>query len=133
MSHRVEELPECIREALAAHEGFRRIGFSPDNIYCVLAQSPSKNLPPSVVIVIKTPKGEFTTSVGVWTRSRREFQESWVAAANNWNTVYTDAELDEIWQGSRMREMGAAVIQALQARGMLPEKLKDQLDPKELN
>jgi len=76
------------REALGIHEGFRRCGFSPDDIFWSLNPDPSypagtvtfgKPGTREMLVVLKTQGKEFAVTVGKVRMTHEEWEVSWKA------------------------------------------------------
>ena len=118
------EFQSAIKEALAAREGLRKLGFSADDIY-VRPQSMRKGL--VMVHIFLDIKGEeFNILIDAFDGCPKEFEDQWRAAAEWWNNKATDRELMEIWDNSRMARCGAEpILVQLRKRGIVVPALSE--------
>jgi len=112
------EFQEAIKEALAAQEGLRKMGFSSDDIY-VRPQAVRERFV-AIHMFLEVQGIEFNILVDVFDGCAAEFTDQWKKAAHWWNNVGTDEQLDEVWKNSTMFRSGAEALAAqLRKRGIM--------------
>jgi len=120
------ELHPVWREALAVHEAFRRLGFTPDEI--VVAK-----IADGLVIV-----GLQNLNYGWAVRTRElardldfkdvtdgEFEREWARAVTIWNEQSSDAECSELFYSSVVFENQATLVTVMASRGITWPKTAD--------
>ena len=99
-----------IREALAAHEVFRKLGFTPDEIFI-------RPRPDELFVTVRRSGLEFNFTLG-----KHDFGDVntvialWVAATEWWN-MGPEAERTEMYERSETRKTVVPLIVALKAKG----------------
>lgn len=109
-------LRPAIREALAAHEGLRRLGFPPEDIF-LRPQTIKKGIH-LIHVHLRVQGHEFNIAVAAFDGEEDELQKQWEKAVTWWNTEATDAQLDEIWSSSMMYRNGQELVAQLLSRGI---------------
>ena len=92
-----------VREALAIHEAFLRIGYSPEEIFVKIGKM--------LVVVLRSCGRDFSVSAGLCEISLDE----WQAAVEEWNK--STALRKEIYEQSGIFANGAKFLMALRAAG----------------
>lgn len=97
------ELHPAIREALGAHECFRRIGFTPDQIFVGLQEG---------VLFTAVVRGgrQFAVTSGPCALDLEALLPQWRAACAWWNASSSSDERHEIFEGSKMRRGAVNVL-----------------------
>jgi hypothetical protein len=98
-----EEIPPSFRKAIGAREGFRKLGFSADDLHIIAAQAEIVSKTHlGVFMVLKTQGKQFNVICGSWKRSQqKKFESLWprvCEAVNNGDVSQTD--MDRMWQES---------------------------------
>jgi hypothetical protein len=109
-----------MREALAYHEAFRRLGFAPHEIYFYVHD----RTPRIAGVLLKSQGLEFLCSIAQGDLSPDALQAQWKIAAAWWNDPATlESERQDIWLSSQVGRRSAAFMLALLAKGFaLPRK-----------
>ena len=110
------EFQSSIKEALAVHEGLRKVGFEAEDIYVRPQELQDGSI--LVHVSITNKDIEFGIAVGLFNGSRKELESQWEEASRWWNTRATDDQLDDIWENSKMRTAGEGIIEQLVRRGV---------------
>jgi hypothetical protein len=119
-----DDIHPTLRQALGCHEGFRKMGFPPDNLFVEI--SPTKDPAQCVIFMtLKWRKHEpFRLIVGLWpTGQERELTDQWRSACEAFNSgALSREDGDRIWQESfiYLDKMGFAA--ALLARNIRPPR-----------
>lgn len=92
-------LPKQIKEALAVHEAFRRLGFPSENIFISFDEENDD------LLVILEWNADFVVHCGKWTEGKTRLIEVWDAAVDWWNGAATDEEMHNIWFSSKVFEL----------------------------
>lgn len=101
---------KIICEALAAHEVFRRLGFTPDEIFI----HPHSD---ELFVVVKRAALMFSLTLGKHDiNDVNSVIEKWTAAADWWNTG-PEPERRELFDRSEVRKNVVMIIAAMQAKG----------------
>jgi len=101
-----KDLHPAIREALALHESFRTLSFSPDDIYF-------RPLADKVVVTIRRGGKEFNAEAGKHNLAIPELCRQWSAAATWWNKEATNDERMEIFHSSKAWAGKVGLVTAL--------------------
>ncbi len=104
------ELHPAIREALGAHEGFRRLGFYPAQIFIKPAAG-------QLFITVKRDGLEFNACMGSCDLHIDELRSQWGAAVQWWNGPATEEQRDEIFRAALTTKDSVGVIFALMSKG----------------
>lgn len=106
-----------------AHEAFRRLGFSSDDIYVVPHKSPHFNvLMKMVSCVLKTQGKEFVWSCGSYTeeKDQKAIISEWVEFATQLNSgKIPEKDLQELWKEWPVPGSISTLIQALSQKGFV--------------
>ena len=99
-----------IREALAAHEVFRKLGFTPDEIFL-------RPRPGELFVTVQRGGLEFNLDLGDHDiDDTNRVIALWAAGADWWNTG-PEPERRELFDTSEVRKSAVMIIAALQAKG----------------
>jgi hypothetical protein len=107
-----DDLNPTIRSALALHEGMRRLGFAPADIYLRTVEAMGK-----VAVTVIRGGREANILAGPLNLPVPAFLEEWTIATKWWNEEATEAQRSEIWQGSSALRGGLSIIIQLQRAG----------------
>lgn len=106
---RLVDVPPILKEALAVHEAFRRLAFTPDEIFI----SPSKE---KVHVMVIRGAHRFAVCVGENTIPLVQFEDVWMAATSAWNTGVA-LEQRAIFENSLVRRDAVGLVMALIDKG----------------
>jgi len=110
----LKDFPDYIREGLAYHEAFRRLGFPSDKIF--LAHTDGRG-PVWLAVVLRAQDKEFICVIHPGLAEPLEqIQERWAAATMAWNSG-TDSELDDIWVRSEVFSKKTEFLFKMLAKG----------------
>lgn len=98
-----------IREALAAHEVFRKLGFTPDEIFV----RPS----PELFVTVRRGGLELNLSIGTHAMNVDDTVAAWTAGAEWWNTTNDEAARHELYEGSATRRNLVPLMVVLKNKG----------------
>ena len=101
---------DLIFEALCAHEAFRKLGFSPDDIYF----RPRHD---KLFVTVQRGGKEFNFDVGPHQRTMHALIEEWKPAAKWWNEHPDREALKAMYEQSNVRRNVVGLIAALHAKG----------------
>lgn len=120
------EQNEIIRETLCLHEAFRKLGFSSDSIFVVIARvaDPSRALMHeqtkvgdlAVHVQLKAQGLEYIGAIGPIPCEDSEFNEIWNNAVK-WFNQGPEKELQAMWDASRIHRVLPSLLLALQDKG----------------
>jgi hypothetical protein len=106
---KLADIPPLLKEALAVHEAFRKLAFTPDEIF--IHPSTTK-----LRVVVIRGDNRFAVDVGVNTIPMAEFERTWGEAVEAWNTG-KDFEQKAIWENSAVRRDAVGFVVALLDKG----------------
>lgn len=112
---KLTSLPLPYREALACHEGLRRLGFKPDDIYMMLV---GKDL----FVSLRVQELEFNIELGSIEKTLEEFPAYWGGIADRFNTC-PEEEAAEIWESSFFKKSFERIAGLIKQKGILIPKL----------
>lgn len=120
-SFQTEEDIHCVfREALAAHEAFQRLGFKPDDLYCV------RNPDGAMFVVLKAQEREFAVEVGNPRMEASIWQEEWTRVARAVSSgVVPEPVLQDVYKHSMVYEHAQAFTEALLKKGFALPRLQN--------
>lgn len=98
-----------LREALAAHEVFRKLGFAPDEIF--LRPQPSE-----LFVTVQRADKEFNLSLGAHDLDMVAVIKQWADATAWWNTG-DNGERQDLFERSEVRKNVVLIIVALTEKG----------------
>ena len=118
-----DEIHPVLRQWLGNFEGYRKAGFSADDIFCEVTGSPG--LPPGQLMVYATLKAqgqEFSIECGPWAESEtQELNDRWKAVCEAVSSgQVSQIDLDRIWAECTIFERKAEFIIALIKKGLRP-------------
>ena len=118
---RYDEIPEPIRHVLGCFEGYRRVGFRAEDIYCEPA--PTRGLPDGQIAVFATLKAqgkEFRVECGQWSEKDIEaLHEVWKRTCDAVNSgQVSQIDLDRIWLEGPIYGNVVGFMMALAAKGI---------------
>lgn len=116
MTASLKDFPDYIKEGLAYHEAFRKMGFPPEEIFFGHTDG-SDGQGIAIAIVLQAQGKRFTCTIHTGLQEPlKQVQDRWSAATAAWN-VADDDELDAIWTKSEVCRRKVEFIAAMQARG----------------
>lgn len=98
-----------IREALAVHEVFRKLGFTPDEIFI-------RPLPSKLFVTVQQAGKEFNLDLGAHDLDTVTVIKQWADASAWWNTG-DNGERQEMFETSEVRKNVVLIIVALTEKG----------------
>ena len=109
----LKELQTPFKEALACHQGLRRLGFSSDDIYVMYSEG-------WLYIMLKTQGKEFNIDLGQIKCNEVEFPRIWANIVETFNTGPEEQALS-IWDNSVMKNNFKMIAELIRKKGiMLP-------------
>lgn len=122
------ELPDALQQALGAFEGFRKLGFSADNIFIIINGPMQLQQGPEtchqILMSLRAQDKEFKVDCGIVPDTeKRDIGDLWmdVCEAMNNETIDRDA-LDKVWQKSLAHRDSASFVAALVRKGFIIPK-----------
>lgn len=101
------------REAYATHEAFRRLGFTPDQIFVHRNPAPLLDL----MVVVVHHGAQFAVSVG---RVEDDWKTQWGDMVELVRSDPDEAERMQIWESSRIASNTVGLLMSLAAKGIEP-------------
>ena len=118
---KVYELDIVLKEALATHEMFRKLGFLPSEIFIIINES--------IGVAVKAQGKETSVRIGEASRLFDEMMSLWKESVHAWNNEFTDSERNEIWENSLARKNATWVCGAMLALGFkFPGSIMDKVN-----
>lgn len=115
------------RESLGVFEALRRLGFSSDDIYFMVAGANEQG-PKQTVMVLRTQGKEFKVITGYLEGSVEEIQDTWVEIATALNDKKIPQEqLDASWRSCMLYLRAAEFVAALVKKGFELPKVQLKL------
>lgn len=111
----IDDLHPTLREALALHESFRRLNFTPGEIYL----RPRTN---DVHVTVKRRGLEFNAFAGTHGLTVPELIRKWALASAWWNDTATHAEQDSIFRDSKVFANSVGFVASIVAKGFTVRK-----------
>ena len=111
----INDLHPTIREALALHESFRRLNFTPDEIYLLPRTG-------DVHVTVKRGTLQFNAFAGRHELTVFELIRKWAAATEWWNTTATNTEQDTIFRGSKVFASSVDFVASVVTKGFSVRK-----------
>lgn len=105
-----------LREAVAYHEAFRKLGYSADDIFFATWPGGEAQV---ILRVGSFPRGacEFSCDCGNIGMSQEAARVAWEAACEAWNTTMTAEERAALWDESTARREAVMLVFAMAAKG----------------
>ena len=100
-----------LREALAAHEVFRKLGFTPDEIFV-------RPQPGELFMTVQRTDKEFNLSIGTHDLDTTELIKQWADATVWWNAG-DQAEQQDLFERSEARKNVVTIIVSLTSKGFV--------------
>lgn len=113
-----------ITESLAAHEAFRQMGFSPDQIF-VMYNLNEEQEQPAIFVVVRAVDLDFKLEISKTDMTVDQFEADWKVAADLFNETAPLEDVKKLWQGSMVRAKMESIREAVRKKGLVP--------PSELN
>jgi len=116
--------PEEVRECWAVHQVFRSLGFSPDNIYVMLAKDAAlleENS--SLFVLLRSGTNEFAVTLANYNSEEeaKSVMGIWTEFANLSNSrAFDQKTMDEIFDNSHIVRNKVELLLALRDKGFLP-------------
>lgn len=112
----LKDIPVVYREAVCMHENFRKLGFSPEQIFFVVGKNAEKYPDERDwgYIMLKHSGGEFTVTIAPIEGNP---DEEWAKARELWNSS-KDGEALEVYINSASRRAAVDLITALLTKGV---------------
>lgn len=119
-----KDIHPTIRQAIGCHEGLRKLGFVPDDIFVSL------NPDATMLVVLKTQGKQFAITVGL---VRGVARETWQAMWSTSATAVRDGslsqpDLDRIWRESLTHKRAFDFIAAIQSKGIRIPRESERLN-----
>lgn len=114
---KLTDLRREIQEMLCAHEAFRRLGFSADDIFVTVGVDPKYGSGPQVFVDV-TVGVEFSLRVCDLWCDERALQVEWHAAVALWNDPKRYAECASLWDASELSVVFDDLANAVRQKGL---------------
>lgn len=112
---RVAELPTIFQEALCMHEAFRRMGFTPEQIFLeTSSEAPDAR---SFFVTVHAAEGNVGVLIGLCNLSTEEVSAGWIEAVNTYHEG-TDDDLNDLWEHSTAARNLDSIVVSLAFRGV---------------
>lgn len=111
----LSDLHPTLKQALGFFEAFRRMGFTPDEIYAAYGSLGQKG---RVQIILKAQDRIFSCDAGLVDYREDEFKKRWEEASHLWNNA-TQEETKIVWDASYARKNATQLIMAMSGRGFV--------------
>ena len=100
-------------EALAVHEGFRRLGFEADDLF--LGSDSEK-----VVVILRTQDKEFVVACGFIETTEEALAQAWNEKVHRWNDPdgMTNSERAQLFETSNFSSMAIPLLAGLIQKGI---------------
>ena len=109
---------KVFREALAAGEAYRRLGFRPDDIYLVAKPLGPSGCLHAVELQLITQGKRFALECGTIGKPNEWLQQRWAEAVDYWNTA-PEPVRSKIYAESRAREASLRIVLTLRSNGFV--------------
>ena len=114
---KVADFPPVVREALAVHELFRRLGFRSEDIYIEFYDKLKE-----VAVLLKAQGTDFRVFIGGSAPyTHEQFRALWLKSIAAVNAM-SDEEAAPIWEGSKVRNECIQIAERLLAKGLVPPR-----------
>jgi hypothetical protein len=121
-----QDFPETIQECWAVHQAFRALGFSPDDIYVMVAKEATRpDCEAALFSVLKAQGHEFSVTLGLYSSEEAANADvaQWTEFVNMANGgAFSTDDLSEIYKESSIFENRVQFITALHNKGIRPSK-----------
>lgn len=107
---RAADLHPTLHEALALHESFRRLNFTPDEIYLMPRTG-------DVHVTVKRSALQFNAFAGRHDLAVPELIRKWAMSTEWWNQTATHEEQDAIFRGSKVFANSVSFVASIVAKG----------------
>lgn len=111
----LRELQTPFKEALACHQGLRRLGFSADDIYVMYSEG-------WLYIMLKTQGKEFSIDLGKVNCNEIEFPKIWAEIVEIFNTGPEELAI-LIWENSVMKNNVPLISDLIRKKGIMLPKM----------
>jgi hypothetical protein len=113
-----DEISPTMRMFMGNFEGFRRIGFSADDLFLTVSRSVELDGAVACFCVLKTQGKEFSVLCGpIPNGDANAFSREYAAICEAMPSGIPQADMDRIWQESEIYEKSLEFIVALKAKG----------------
>ena len=110
------DVPKPLREALAAHEFFRRVGYPSDDLYIVYGDKDG-----GTTVTVQARWGEDKKAhavIGACGYSAEDFGVMWAFAVDTWHAASMEDAV-AMWRSSDMYRNASTAFTELAKRGMI--------------
>lgn len=114
---RLDELRREVQEMLCAHEAFRRLGFSADDIFIAVGVDPKYGPAPQVFVDITVGVGFSLRVCPLWC-DEPELRVRWQEAVALWNDPSRLGECQTIWDASEPNAVFPQIAAAIRQKGL---------------
>jgi hypothetical protein len=115
------DYPAPLREALAVHEAFRKLGFTSDQIYIHRNPEPLSD----IVVVIYQHGKSLATTLGRLEGEEADWRGQWKELVERFNAGEIDTDFDAFYEQSYIRAHYVDLLFMLNAKGIEPPYNKD--------
>lgn len=111
---RLADFDPALVEALCFYEGFRHLGFTPDELFLAVSPDPTKwraNTKTTVMMVISRGGEQYDAPAGESDASPLHLMREWQRLAELWNSgQISREEFGPYWANSKLRQNGVLYI-----------------------
>ena len=111
LENKLTELPLVFKEALACHEGLRRLGFKPEEIYIILTEG-------WLLVSLRAQEKEFNIELGETDVNEDEFPRFWGQVVERYNSGPIE-EVTSLWDASYIKKHFEEVAVMIRRKGIL--------------
>lgn len=104
------DVPPALRECLAAFEAYRRLGYQADDIFMIRGAN-------GLFMQLKEGAKEFIVAGGMWRGTDDQLMKLWTECCAAWNGGFNEAQKQEIWEASFVRQNSVALVAAMKVKG----------------
>jgi hypothetical protein len=122
-----EQIDPTLRAFLGTFEVFRRLGYSSDDLFCLISRSARAGGRLSCFLWLKTRDGkEFTVEVGPITSWHpKDFEDEYKRVSQAWNEgAVSEEDRERILLDSEAYKHSVLLLQSLAAKGFVPPKIE---------
>lgn len=116
MSDSVDAITPVLREALAAFEVWRKMGYPAEQIFFACDRDGY------IAMILRPDKVTFTYACGRTKMTREEATAAWAKAAEIWNTGLTGDERKHIYESSYIRKNVVGLLAGMTRKGLRVKK-----------